>query len=240
MGYGPKRRRRPNRQISRPRKRRRRRRSRNRRAGARPCASQRRSLRQVRRRLSRLQSSSPRLLRSRSSLKPAKAKARIGHAAAAGGHDASPAVETARCRAVEHDPVAKSLSAPDQIRGSSFSGCAPMKSRWIEADAIEIVARGAEIGIERNLALRISTTRLLGREPKLVLHGGGNTSLKTRARDMLGQEIEVLRIKASGADMAASEADGLPAVRLAPLRELRALEAITDEELLAIERANLI
>jgi rhamnose utilization protein RhaD (predicted bifunctional aldolase and dehydrogenase)/NAD(P)-dependent dehydrogenase (short-subunit alcohol dehydrogenase family) len=115
-----------------------------------------------------------------------------------------------------------------------------MKSRWVEADAIEIVARGAEVGIERNLALRIYTTRLLGREPKLVLHGGGNTSLKTRARDMLGREIEVLRIKASGADMAASEADGLPAVRLAPLRELRALEAITDEELLAIERANLI
>jgi rhamnose utilization protein RhaD (predicted bifunctional aldolase and dehydrogenase)/NAD(P)-dependent dehydrogenase (short-subunit alcohol dehydrogenase family) len=73
-----------------------------------------------------------------------------------------------------------------------------------------------------------------------VLHGGGNTSLKTRARDLLGNEIEVLRIKASGADMATIEAEGLPAVRLAPLRDLRALEAIADEKLLAIERANLI
>jgi len=115
-----------------------------------------------------------------------------------------------------------------------------MKSRWVEAEAAEIVARGAEAGIARDLALRIYSTRLLGADPKLVLHGGGNTSLKTRARDLLGNEIEVLRIKASGADMATIEAEGLPAVRLAPLRDLRALEAIADEKLLAIERANLI
>jgi rhamnose utilization protein RhaD (predicted bifunctional aldolase and dehydrogenase)/NAD(P)-dependent dehydrogenase (short-subunit alcohol dehydrogenase family) len=115
-----------------------------------------------------------------------------------------------------------------------------MKSRWVEAEAAEIVARGAEAGIARDLALRIYSTRLLGADPKLVLHGGGNTSLKTPARDLLGNEIEVLRIKASGADMATIEAEGLPAVRLAPLRDLRALEAIADEKLLAIERANLI
>ena len=115
-----------------------------------------------------------------------------------------------------------------------------MKSRWDEADAIEAVARGAEAGIARDLALRIYTTQLLGSDPKLVLHGGGNTSLKTRTRDPLGKEVEVLRIKASGADMARIEAEGLPAVRLAALRDLRALEAVTDEKLLAIERANLI
>ena len=115
-----------------------------------------------------------------------------------------------------------------------------MKSRWVEAEAAEIVAHGAEAGITRDLALRLYSTRLLGADPKLVLHGGGNTSLKTRARDLLGNEIEVLRIKASGADMATIEAEGLPAVRLAPLRDLRSLEAIADEKLLAIERANLI
>jgi rhamnose utilization protein RhaD (predicted bifunctional aldolase and dehydrogenase)/NAD(P)-dependent dehydrogenase (short-subunit alcohol dehydrogenase family) len=81
---------------------------------------------------------------------------------------------------------------------------------------------------------------LLGRDPKLVLHGGGNTSLKSRARDHFGRETEVLRIKASGADMATVDAQGLPAVRLAPLRDLRAVEAIADEDLVAIERANLI
>ena len=59
-------------------------------------------------------------------------------------------------------------------------------------------------------------------------------------RDLLGEDIDILRVKASGADMATIEPDGLPAVRLAPLRRLRALEAVADEELIAIERANLI
>ena len=115
-----------------------------------------------------------------------------------------------------------------------------MKSGWVDRDAEAMVAHGAKSGIDRDLALRIYTTRLLGRDPKLVLHGGGNTSLKTRMRDRLGEEVEVLRVKASGADMAAIEPEGLPAVRLAPMRKLRALDAIDDEELVAIERANLI
>jgi rhamnose utilization protein RhaD (predicted bifunctional aldolase and dehydrogenase)/NAD(P)-dependent dehydrogenase (short-subunit alcohol dehydrogenase family) len=115
-----------------------------------------------------------------------------------------------------------------------------MKSAWVDRDAEIIVANAAKAGVERDLALRVYTTRLLGRDPKLVLHGGGNTSLKTRARDRLGEEVEVLHVKASGADMAAIESEGLPAVRLAPLRRLRALETIEDEELVGIERANLI
>ena len=115
-----------------------------------------------------------------------------------------------------------------------------MKSAWVDRDAETTVAYAAKAGVERDLALRVYTTRLLGRDPKLVLHGGGNTSLKTRARDLLGENVEVLRVKATGADMAVAEPEGLPAVRLAPLRQLRALKAIADEELVAIERANLI
>jgi rhamnose utilization protein RhaD (predicted bifunctional aldolase and dehydrogenase)/NAD(P)-dependent dehydrogenase (short-subunit alcohol dehydrogenase family) len=115
-----------------------------------------------------------------------------------------------------------------------------MKSAWADRDAEALVAHGAKSGIDRDLALRIYTTRLLGRDPKLVLHGGGNTSLKTRMRDLLGEDVEVLRVKASGADMAAIEPEGLPAVRLSPLRRLRALAAIADDELVGVERANLI
>ena len=115
-----------------------------------------------------------------------------------------------------------------------------MKTAWVDRDADALVAQGAKSGLDRDFALRLYTTRLLGRDPKLVLHGGGNTSLKTRVRDLLGDEVEVLHIKASGADMAAIEPAGLPAVRLAPLRQLRALDAIADEEFVAIERANLI
>jgi rhamnose utilization protein RhaD (predicted bifunctional aldolase and dehydrogenase)/NAD(P)-dependent dehydrogenase (short-subunit alcohol dehydrogenase family) len=115
-----------------------------------------------------------------------------------------------------------------------------MKSGWVERDAKAVVADGAKAGIDPELALRIYTTRLLGRDPKLVLHGGGNTSLKTRMRDRFGEEADVLRVKASGADMATLGPDGLPAVRLLPLRKLRALDRIEDEELVGIERASLI
>jgi rhamnose utilization protein RhaD (predicted bifunctional aldolase and dehydrogenase)/NAD(P)-dependent dehydrogenase (short-subunit alcohol dehydrogenase family) len=115
-----------------------------------------------------------------------------------------------------------------------------MKSGWVEADAEALVAHGAKSGIDRDLALRIYTTRLLGRDPKLVLHGGGNTSVKMRMRDLFGEEVEVLRVKSSGSDMASIEPDGLVAVRLASMRKLRALDAIADEELVGLERGNLI
>src|SRR5271154_1122729 len=115
-----------------------------------------------------------------------------------------------------------------------------MESGWVDGDAEAIVARGAKSGIDRDLALRVYTTRLLGRDPKLVLHGGGNTSVKMKMRDLFGEEVEVLRVKSSGADMATIEPTGLVAVRLGPMRKLRALETIDDEELVALERANLI
>jgi rhamnose utilization protein RhaD (predicted bifunctional aldolase and dehydrogenase)/NAD(P)-dependent dehydrogenase (short-subunit alcohol dehydrogenase family) len=115
-----------------------------------------------------------------------------------------------------------------------------VRSGWVERDAEAMVAHGVKAGIARDLALRVYTTRLLGRDRKLVLHGGGNTSLKTRALDRLGQDVDVLRVKSSGSDMAAIEPEGMVAVRLAPIRELRALSAIDDEELVRIERSNLL
>ncbi|MGA2894964.1 MAG: bifunctional aldolase/short-chain dehydrogenase [Xanthobacteraceae bacterium] len=115
-----------------------------------------------------------------------------------------------------------------------------MKSGWVDRDAEAMIAHGAKSGIAPDLALRVYTTRLLGRDPKLVLHGGGNTSLKTRMRDRLGQDVEVLRVKSSGSEMAAIEPEGLVAVRLSPMRQLRALDDIDDDELVRLERANLI
>ena len=114
-----------------------------------------------------------------------------------------------------------------------------MKSGWVDRDAENFVAHAAKSGIDRDFALRIYTTRLLGRDRKLVLHGGGNTSLKMQI-DHRGEKLDVLRVKASGADMAVIEPEGLPAVRLDALRQLRALDAIGDQDLVAIERANLI
>ena len=115
-----------------------------------------------------------------------------------------------------------------------------MKSAWADSDAQAAVARYARDGIARDLALRIYTTRLLGANPKLVLHGGGNTSVKTRMTDLNGEEVDVLCVKGSGWDMAAIEPAGLPAVRLEPLKKLRRRNALSDEDMVRLQRANLI
>src|SRR5437660_8069592 len=115
-----------------------------------------------------------------------------------------------------------------------------MQSLWSEADAEAMVDQYAAKSVGRDLALRVYTSRLLGREPKLVLHGGGNTSVKTVMKDLLDEEVEVLCVKGSGCDMAAIEPAGLPAVRLAPLRKLRDRDALSDEDMVRIQRANLL
>ena len=115
-----------------------------------------------------------------------------------------------------------------------------MKSGWVDKDAQAIVDRYARQGVSRDLALRVYTTRLLGHDPKLVRHGGGNTSVKTTMADLLGEEVEVLCVKGSGSDMAVIEPSGLPAVRLDRLRKLRARDALGDEEMVRIQRENLL
>ena len=61
-----------------------------------------------------------------------------------------------------------------------------MKSAWTDREADETVARYAHEGVNEDLALRVYTSRLLGRDPLLVMHGGGNTSVKTSMADLLG------------------------------------------------------
>jgi rhamnose utilization protein RhaD (predicted bifunctional aldolase and dehydrogenase)/NAD(P)-dependent dehydrogenase (short-subunit alcohol dehydrogenase family) len=115
-----------------------------------------------------------------------------------------------------------------------------MKSLWNDAEAEKMVADYGARGVSRDLALRVYTTRLLGGDPRLVLHGGGNTSLKTRVTDLVGEEWDVLCVKGSGWDMAVIEPQGLPAVKMAPLLRARALPALRDEDMVALQRANLI
>jgi rhamnose utilization protein RhaD (predicted bifunctional aldolase and dehydrogenase)/NAD(P)-dependent dehydrogenase (short-subunit alcohol dehydrogenase family) len=115
-----------------------------------------------------------------------------------------------------------------------------MRSLWSDSEAAAAVDRYAAQGISRDLALRVYTTRLLGQDPKLVLHGGGNTSVKTVAKDLLDEDVEVLCVKGSGWDMGTIEPPGLPAVRLAPLIKLRARNALSDEEMVRVQRANLL
>ena len=79
----------------------------------------------------------------------------------------------------------------------------------------------------------VERSRLIGADRSLVLHGGGNTSSKLLERDHLGREQQVLRIKASGVDLAAAGAADFPGLRLDELLPLREREAMTDEELVA-------
>jgi len=115
-----------------------------------------------------------------------------------------------------------------------------MKSLWSDPDAADFAARYADKGVGADLALRVYTTRLLGGDPKLVLHGGGNTSVKTRMKDLLGESVDVLCVKGSGWDMGAIEPPGLPAVRLEPLRKLKRLDALSDEDMVNYQRGNLL
>jgi rhamnose utilization protein RhaD (predicted bifunctional aldolase and dehydrogenase)/NAD(P)-dependent dehydrogenase (short-subunit alcohol dehydrogenase family) len=115
-----------------------------------------------------------------------------------------------------------------------------MKSAWVERDAKAAVDHYGKAGVAPALALRVYSTRLIGREPKLVLHGGGNTSVKARTRDLAGADVDVLYVKGSGWDMAAIEPAGFPAVRLDALLTLRAHKAMSDAEMARALRAFLI
>jgi rhamnulose-1-phosphate aldolase/alcohol dehydrogenase len=115
-----------------------------------------------------------------------------------------------------------------------------MQSKWSDAEAKDFVSRYAPKGVNADLAVRTYTTRLLGSDPRLVLHGGGNTSVKTVVKDQLGEDVEVICIKGSGWDMGVIEPAGLPAVRLEPLRKLRKLDKLSDEDMVNYQRINLL
>ena len=105
-----------------------------------------------------------------------------------------------------------------------------MKSRWNDDDAAKAVA-GRAAGVSEALALRTYSARLLGADAALVLHGGGNTSVKAKAETSLGESVDVLHIKGSGWDLATIEPPGHPAVRLGAMGRLLERETMTDEQM---------
>lgn len=115
-----------------------------------------------------------------------------------------------------------------------------MLSRWSDAEARKAVETCGVEGVSEALALRVYTTRLLGSDPLLVLHGGGNTSLKTEMADLAGEMQDVLCVKGSGRDMAVIDPAGMPAVKLGPLRRLSERTHLDDAEMMAIQRAFLL
>ena len=94
-----------------------------------------------------------------------------------------------------------------------------MRSLWDDAEAA---------GYQGDLALRVYTSRLLGRDKSLVLHGGGNTSVKTVETTLFGEPEEILWVKGSGWDLETIEEAGFAPVRLAHARRLATLPALSD------------
>ena len=97
-----------------------------------------------------------------------------------------------------------------------------MRSLWDDAEAR---------GYRGDLGLRVYTSRLLGRDRSLVLHGGGNTSVKLRQPNLFGEEEEVLYVKGSGWDLATIEESGFAPLRLAAVRRLAELPALSDPQM---------
>jgi len=115
-----------------------------------------------------------------------------------------------------------------------------MKNLWSDREAQSFIKRYAKDGVNEDVALRVYTSRLLGGDPKLVLHGGGNTSVKTTMTDLAGDETEVLCVKGSGWDMGDIEPQGLPAVRLHPLLKMERFRSLSDEDMVNAQRTNLL
>ena len=111
-----------------------------------------------------------------------------------------------------------------------------MQSRWNDEDANRYAEAARAASQSDALGLRIYSSRIIGGDPDLVLHGGGNTSVKVVADD--GSKL--MHIKGSGWDLDSIEAPGLPAVHLAPLLEVRDGPKLSDPDMVALLRVTLI
>ncbi len=102
-----------------------------------------------------------------------------------------------------------------------------MKSLWQDEEALRC---------QTDLDLRVYTSRLLGRDASLVLHGGGNTSVKSTATNLLGGSEEVLYVKGSGWDLATIEAEGFAPVKMDALLGMAELRELSDADMVAQQR----
>jgi len=115
-----------------------------------------------------------------------------------------------------------------------------LKNNWSNSDSKKYIRKYKNLGYSKDLALRVYTTRLLGRNSELVLHGGGNTSVKTSIKDIDGKKYEVLCVKGSGWNMGEIEPEGLPAVKLDPLLSLKKKKYLSDQDMVSYQKRNLI
>ena len=103
-----------------------------------------------------------------------------------------------------------------------------MKSNWKDSEAKKLKGD--------LLKLRVYTSRLLGNNEDLVMHGGGNTSVKVKETNIFGEEEEILYVKGSGWDLATIEAPGFAPVKLSALHRLAQLDTLSDVDMVKNQR----
>jgi rhamnose utilization protein RhaD (predicted bifunctional aldolase and dehydrogenase)/NAD(P)-dependent dehydrogenase (short-subunit alcohol dehydrogenase family) len=104
-----------------------------------------------------------------------------------------------------------------------------MKNLWSDT-AVEKFA-------DNPLQLRVYSSRLLGQEHDLVLHGGGNTSVKITEKNLFGEDEDILYVKGSGWDLGDIEAEGFAPVRLKILQHMAGLDQLSDADMVHMQRA---
>jgi len=115
-----------------------------------------------------------------------------------------------------------------------------IENNYSPKEAAEWRSAGGEAPADQDLGERVYTSRLIGQNPDLVMHGGGNTSVKVRRENLFGESCDVLHVKGSGWDLDTILAAGLPGLWLDPLRDLRRLERLSDEQMVNVQRSNLL
>ena len=115
-----------------------------------------------------------------------------------------------------------------------------MKNLWNNSKSLKYINYYKKLNVSKDLALRIYTTHLLGGENKLVLHGGGNTSVKTNYKNIFGEINKAIYVKGSGWDMSNLSHEGMPGLIIDPLLKTLSLNKLNDENMVNFLRSNLV
>ena len=115
-----------------------------------------------------------------------------------------------------------------------------IENRFSELEAQKWRCNAGSLAADQELAERVYTSRLIGSDRDLLMHGGGNTSVKLQRENLFGEQKDVLHVKGSGWDLDTIQAAGLPGVWLSPLLKLRQLDSLSDENMVNYQRSNLL
>ena len=115
-----------------------------------------------------------------------------------------------------------------------------MKNLWNFKTSRDYIVNFKKFGVNQDLALRIYTTHLIGGEKKLVLHGGGNTSVKYFYTDIFNRKNRAIFVKGSGWNMSNLNHQGMPGLKLEPLLKTISFKKMTDENMVNYLRLNLL